>query len=99
MSDIVEVEIPQIVVIDDTNLQIISVAEQGPVGPSGAVTYIHDQATPSATWTISHNLDRYPAVSVVDSAGNTVICDAQYTSADSLTITFSAAFSGRAYLN
>lgn len=108
--DVVTVDVPKTVVVTDNEIQVvevaaqdeivsvISVAEQGPAGPAQE-TYIHDQAAPSATWVIGHNLDRYPAVSVVDSSGNTVICDAQYTSADSLTITFSAAFSGRAYLN
>lgn len=98
MSDIVEVEIPQIVVIDETNLQIISVAEQGPSGPP-VETYVHDQAAPSSTWVIQHSLDRYPSATVVDSAGNTIICDVQYDSVDQIIIRFSAAFSGRAYLN
>jgi len=99
VSDIIEVEVPQVIVVDETNLQIISVAEQGPAGPSGAETYIHDQSLPSDVWVIGHNLDRYPSATVVDSAGSTIICDVQYDSPDQITIQFSAAFSGRAYLN
>jgi hypothetical protein len=35
------------------------VGMQGPAGPPGAVSaYRHDQAAPSATWTINHNLAR-----------------------------------------
>ncbi len=109
--DVVTVDVPKTVVVTDTEIQIIevsaddevigivSVGEQGPPGPSGAETYVHDQALPSASWTIQHNLDRYPSATVVDSAGNTIICDVQYDSVDQITIRFSASFSGRAYLN
>jgi len=62
-------------------------------------TYIHEQATASSTWTIQHNLNKYPAVSVVDSSGNEVITDVTYTDLNNLTITMTAAFKGKAYLN
>jgi hypothetical protein len=87
-----------VVVVDSTNIQVISVAEQGPAGPS-PTTYTFDQDVPSNQWVIEHNLDRYPSATVVDSAGSTIICDVQYDSPDQVTIQFSAAFSGRAYLN
>lgn len=108
--DVVTVDVPKTVVVSDNEIQVIevaaqdeivsviSIAEQGPAGP-GAVTYVHDQALPSASWVIQHSLDRYPSATVVDSAGNTIICDVQYDSVDQITIRFSAAFSGRAYLN
>lgn len=62
-------------------------------------TYIHDQMSSSDTWTINHNLDKYPSVSVVDSAGSLVIGDVQYISRNSLVATFIGEFSGKAYLN
>ena len=72
----------------------------GPPGPPGKVeTYIHNQTTPSATWTITHGLGRYPAVTIVDSAGRVVMGDVSYTDDNTVTIAFGAAFSGRAYLN
>ena len=62
-------------------------------------TYIHDQMSSADTWTINHNLDKYPSVSVVDSAGSLVIGDVQYISRNALIVTFVGEFSGKAYLN
>jgi len=64
-----------------------------------APTFIFTQIAPSNTWTINHNLKKRPSVSIVDSAGSLVIGDLTYTDANNLTIRFSAAFAGYAYLN
>jgi len=61
--------------------------------------YVFNQNSPSATWSITHNLGRRPSVTVVDSAGTVVIGEVTYTSDNALTIQFSAGFSGQAYLN
>lgn len=71
---------------------------QGDPGLSGA-NYVHQQMVPSATWNITHNLNRFPSVTVVDSAGSVVIGAVTYVSSDVVSIEFSAAFSGNAYLN
>lgn len=57
------------------------------------------QSAASATWNITHNLGKFPSVSIVDSANTIVHGDINYTSENALTITFSAAFGGKAYLN
>lgn len=57
------------------------------------------QASPSLTWTINHELNKFPSVTVVDSAGTQVIGDVQHTDNNNLTITFINQFSGKAYLN
>jgi len=62
-------------------------------------TYIHDQGLPNSVWTITHNLDNYPSVTVVDTANTVVIGQVDYVSLNSITITFSSGFSGKAYLN
>lgn len=61
--------------------------------------YMHRQDSASATWIINHNLDKYPSVSVVDSAGNVVVGEIAYNNTNQLTVKFTAAFSGKAYLN
>lgn len=61
--------------------------------------YIHDQILASANWNVRHNLGKYPSVSVVDSAGSLVQGDVEYLDTNTLTITFTAEFSGKAYLN
>ena len=68
-------------------------------GGGTSTTYPFDQAYASTTWTIAHGLGKYPAVTVVDSSGDTVEGDVKYIDANSLTIGFSAAFAGTAYLN
>lgn len=61
--------------------------------------YTFTQISASATWNVTHNLKKYPSVSVVDSAENNVYGDIEYINENQLTITFNAAFSGKAYLN
>ena len=62
-------------------------------------TFVFEQALPSTTWVVNHNLNKFPAVSVVDSANTTVEGGIQYNNQNTLTLTFSASFSGKAYLN
>lgn len=69
------------------------------LGLTGDKTYIYNMPTPSSVWTITHNLDKYPSVTIVDSAGSVVMGDITYTSKSTIKVTFSAAFSGTAYLN
>jgi hypothetical protein len=65
----------------------------------GRVAYIHTQGVASDTWTINHNLGFYPNLTVVDSGGTIYEGEITYTNTVSLTVTFSAAFSGKAYLS
>jgi hypothetical protein len=78
----------------------VTIAAVGPQGPSGttAVFYTYNQATPSNTWTITHNLNGYPTAVVFDSSGNQCEGSFSYTNANVMVITFTAAFSGTAYL-
>jgi len=48
---------------------------------------------------ITHNLSKFPSVTVVDSGNNIVIGDITYNDLNTLTINFTASFSGKAYLN
>lgn len=79
-------------------VSVIDVGIQGPAGPA-STTYVHTQSVPSDEWVIEHGLAQYPSVTVVDSAGHTIISDVRYDTDSSLTVFFSASFSGKAYLN
>ena len=61
--------------------------------------FVFTQSSPSATWNITHNLGKFCSVTVVDSSQEYVIGAVTYVNINSLTITFSAPFSGYAYLN
>jgi hypothetical protein len=88
----------------------IVVSAPGPQGPSGVdgtqaedipdlVSYVHNQISSSNTWIVNHNLNFYPNVTIYDSAGSMVEGSVNHSTATSLTITFSSAISGKAYLS
>ena len=62
-------------------------------------TFIFEQALPASTWIINHDLKKFPSVTVVDSANSTVEGGITYNNENQLTLTFTATFSGKAYLN
>jgi len=76
---------------------------QGVQGLSGAgiqvLAYEHMQGAVSDTWVINHNLGFKPNVTVVDSGGTIYEGEIAYTNSNSLTVSFSTAFSGKAYLS
>ena len=61
--------------------------------------FVFTQVIPSATWNITHNLGKFCSVTVVNTSNEIVIGNVTYVNDNSLTITFSAPFSGKAYLN
>jgi|13_taG_2_1085334.scaffolds.fasta_scaffold01360_3 hypothetical protein len=68
-------------------------------------TYAHRQINASTTWTINHNLNKFPSVSIKFSSSNQVyenvgaFAGVQYIDQNNLTINLAAAESGYAYLN
>jgi hypothetical protein len=61
--------------------------------------FVHTQNSSSNSWSITHGLNKYPSVSIIDSGNNIVVGDIEYTSLNTITIRFNASFSGKAYLN
>ena len=64
-----------------------------------ALAYEHTQGAVSSSWVINHNLGFKPNVTVVDSAGTIYEGEITYTNSNSLTVSFSQSFSGKAYLS
>ncbi len=67
-------------------------------------TFTHDQGSAAHTWVITHNLNKHPSVTVIDSAGTVVIGNMEYNSSNQITLTFYSKavlveFAGKAYLN
>ena len=52
-----------------------------------------------SVWTIPHNLNKFPSVSVVDNLGNVIYPDVSYVDSNTVQITHGSAFAGKAYLN
>jgi len=65
---------------------------------SSSASYTFTQSTASATWSITHDLNKYPSVTCVDTSGNSIVGSVTYDSLNALTITFSEALTGTAYL-
>lgn len=73
----------------------------GPIGPIGpaVTTFIYTPPEPLTTWTVTHNMDRFPSVTVVDGAGEVVHAVVDYISSNTLSIYFVYPSTGYAYLN
>lgn len=60
--------------------------------------HVHTQGVASSEWVITHTLGGYPSVTIVDTSKTYVIGEVKYDSNTQITVTFTAAFSGYAYL-
>ena len=65
----------------------------------GAPTFIFNQAVAATTWNVNHNLGKFPSITVIDTANTVVTGEYTYTDNNNVTLTFSAGFAGKAYLN
>ena len=65
----------------------------------GAPTFIFNQNTVATTWNIQHNLGKFPSITVIDTGDTVVTGEYTYIDNNNVTLTFSAAFAGKAYLN
>jgi len=88
----------------------IVVTAPGPQGPGGVdgvqaddivglVSKTHTQNAALTTWTVSHNLNFYPNVTVINTAGDQVEGSVTHIDETQLTISFSIATAGKAHLS
>ena len=80
------------------NFSITSIVNSTPFASHGGTT-THAQGVASSTWTVTHNLNKFPSVTIVDSNEEQIFGVVDYQSANTIVLTFSAAISGKAYLN
>jgi hypothetical protein len=67
---------------------------------SGDKTFTFTQGVPAITWgPINHGLNKFPSITVEDSAGSVVYGAEQYIDLNNVIINFSAPFSGKAHFN
>lgn len=104
---VVETTTDSLQVLKETAPQIIEVGITGSQGPKGdkgdsadaSFRYVHTQGLASTSWDVVHNLNGFPNVSVVDSAGTSIEGEIVYVSANEIMILFTAPFGGKAYLS
>lgn len=61
--------------------------------------YVHTQTIATNTWIVSHPLNKYASITVVDSNGYIIGGDVHYDSLSQITVSFTSIFSGKAFLN
>ena len=65
----------------------------------GDKNFVFNQAVASATWTVQHNLNKFPSCTMVLGTGQQGYEDVTFIDENNLTITFAGAESGKAYIN
>ena len=65
----------------------------------GVPTFVYPQVVPAKIWEIPHNLGKFPSITVIDTGNTVVQGEYTYINNNSVTLEFSAAFGGKAYLN
>jgi RNA:NAD 2'-phosphotransferase (TPT1/KptA family) len=93
---IVNEDTPNTVIINQDAQNQVVVRLGGAAGNSRR--HVHTQSSPSTTWVINHSLGGKPSVMVVDTADTVVIGEVTYNSNSQVTVEFTVAFSGYAYL-
>ena len=73
---------------------------------AGDKNILHTQSSASNSWTVNHNMGKYPSVSIVECNptanevdGDLVIGEVTYNSINQLTIKFASPIRGVAYIN
>jgi hypothetical protein len=89
----------------------VTIGFAGPQGPKGDkgdpgevqfedLSYVHTQNVASSLWNVTHGLGFIPNITVIDSAGSVV--EGSYTYSEdgnTVSLSFSSPFSGKAYLS
>jgi len=84
---------------DITGAGNIVVTRTGNVVAITEKTFVFIQGVAADVWEITHNLNKNPSVTVVDSAGNEMRGAVQHIDVNNVEVTFTAPFAGKAFLN
>jgi len=72
---------------------------------AGDKTFVYKQTIPATIWgdgtpkMVNHGLNKFPSITVVDTAKSVVVGDYTYVDNNNVILNFSAAFAGKAYFN
>lgn len=90
-------------VVAGTNVTVDATDPQHPIvsatAGAGGSSYVHDQTLAATSWVVVHNLGMFPNVTTVDTAGTVINGGVHYDSNNQLTVTFTTAQSGKAYVS
>lgn len=83
--------------LDDNKKYFLSLVDVG-IG-IGDSNFVYVQSTQAQTWVITHGLNKYASVTLVDYSNNVIYADVEYNSTNQVTINFSTPVRGLAYIN
>lgn len=88
----------------DTPAQIdiqLQAALRGEKGDPGSSTsrYVHTQSSPASVWTVAHNLNAKPSVTVADHLGNQIFPDVAFVDQNIVQVTHGLAITGAVFCN
>jgi hypothetical protein len=88
-------------VLQGTGIELVSTgADQGTGNVTiNIATYHYTQPVAITTWTILHNLNKFPTIITIDDTGSEIVGDVQFIDLNSVAITFNPPTSGQAYLS
>lgn len=94
---------PSIEVVEENGVQVVEVIYPGPQGPPGlsgteAVSFVHQQQSPSTTWVINHNLGFRPSVELLDTGSQEIDGEIAHPSVNQTVVTLNPATAGIARL-
>lgn len=69
------------------------------IAVGGDLTYYFIENTPTTVWNVTHNLGKFPSVTILDSNDIEVEALVSHIDNNSLIINFNAAFAGKAAIN
>ena len=74
----------------------VVVVQRGPRGVPGGSAFEFEQASPSDTWIINHNLGYEPLVSVLTAGGEEVVAELLHVSDNQVRVLLASPLAGRA---
>lgn len=66
---------------------------------TGDKNFVYLQGPPSTTWSFTHNLNKKPSITIIDSSGNMVVGSLTYVDLNNVTLQFASPISGEAICN
>lgn len=85
--------------LSDTSIKITYNRNITQEDVTGDKHFVHLQGPASNLWTVTHNLNKKPSVTIIDSSGNMVVGKLVYVNLNVLTIQFISPISGEAICN
>lgn len=91
----------RVVRIQKDRIKVVTIGIAPPSSSSGGndLNYVHEQLTPSDTWEIKHNLQKYPSISIYSLSGDKVEGNISMDNINGFTIKFSSQKMGRVFCN